>query len=66
MLQYKTSRTESGRKENTMSYNEETIENHPNIRKAIADHEAETIDKFNKEIETKTAADILASWYWKR
>lgn len=41
-------------------------EQHPNIRKAIADHEAETLDKFNQEIETKTAADILASWYLKR
>lgn len=35
-------------------------ERHPNIRKAIADHEAETLGKFNQEIETKTAADILA------
>lgn len=41
-------------------------EGHPNIRKAIADHEAETLDKFNREVETKTAADILASWYLKR
>ena len=41
-------------------------EKHPNIRKAIADHEAETLDKFNQEIETKTAADILASWYLKQ
>ena len=41
-------------------------EQHPNIRKAIVDHEAETLDKFNQEIETKTAADILASWYLKR
>lgn len=45
---------------------EETTEQHPNIRKAIANHEAETLDKFNQEIETKTAADILASWYLKR
>lgn len=45
---------------------EETAEQYPNIRKAIADHEAETLDKFNREIETKTAADILASWYLKR
>ena len=45
---------------------EETIEKHPNIRKAIADHEAETLYKFNREVETKTAADILASWYWKK
>lgn len=45
---------------------EETTEQHPNIRKAIADYEAETLDKFNQEIETKTAADILASWYLKR
>ena len=45
---------------------EETAEKHPNIRKAIADHEAETLGKFNQEIETKTAADILASWYLKR
>lgn len=45
---------------------EETAEQHPNIRKAIVDHEAETLDKFNQEIETKTAADILASWYLKR
>lgn len=44
----------------------ETTERHPNIRKAIADHEAETLDKFNQEIETKTAADILASWYLKQ
>lgn len=41
-------------------------ERHPNIRKAIADHEAETLNKFNQEIETKTAADILASWYLKQ
>lgn len=41
-------------------------ERHPNIRKAIADHEAETRNKFNQEIETKTAADILASWYLKQ
>ena len=41
-------------------------EKHPTIRKAIADHEAETLDKFNKEIETKTASDILANWYWKK
>lgn len=41
-------------------------ERHPNIRKAIADHEAETLGKFNQEIETKTAADILASWYLKQ
>ena len=45
---------------------EENAEQHPNIRKAIADHEAETLDKFNREVETKTAADILASWYLKR
>lgn len=42
------------------------FEKYPNIRKAIADHEAETLDKFNQEIETKTAADILASWYLKQ
>lgn len=44
---------------------EETAEKYPNIKKAIADHEAEALDKFNREIETKTAADILASWYLK-
>lgn len=44
----------------------ETAESHPNIRKAIADHEAEALDSFNKELDTKTAADILASWYLKR
>lgn len=37
-----------------------------NIRKAIADHEAETLDKFNREVETKTAAEILESWYLKQ
>lgn len=39
-------------------------ERHPNIRKAIADHEAETLNKFNQEIETKTAADILTSLFF--
>ena len=41
-------------------------ERHPNIRKAIADHEAEALNKFSREIENKTAADILASWYLKK
>ena len=33
-----------------------------NIKKAIAAHEAETLAKFNAEIETKTAAELLGSW----
>lgn len=37
-----------------------------NIRKAIAEHEAETLEKFATEIKTKTAADILESWYYKQ
>lgn len=45
---------------------EAITERHPNIKKAIADNEAETLGKFNQEIETKTAADILASWYLKQ
>ena len=44
---------------------EKTAEKYPNIKKAIADYETETLDKFNREIETKTAADILSSWYLK-
>lgn len=35
-----------------------------NIRKAIAAHEAETLAKFNAEIETKTAAELLGSGYY--
>lgn len=37
-----------------------------NIKKAIAAHEAETLEKFATEIKTKTAADILKSWYYKQ
>ena len=37
-----------------------------NIRKAIAEHEAETLKEFATEIKTKTAADILESWYYKQ
>lgn len=37
-----------------------------NIRKAITTHEAETLEKFAAEIQTKTAADILESWYYKQ
>ena len=37
-----------------------------NIKKAITAHEAEALAEFTTEIETKTAADILASWYLKR
>ena len=37
-----------------------------NIRKAIAEHEAETLKKFATEIKTKTAADVLESWYYKQ
>lgn len=37
-----------------------------NIKKAIAAHEAETLEKFATEIKTKTAADILESWYYKQ
>lgn len=44
----------------------DAVEKYPNIKKAIADHEAEALDKFGGEIETKTAADILASWYLKQ
>ena len=36
-----------------------------NIKKAIAAHEAETLAKFNAEIETKTAAELLGSWYYR-
>lgn len=36
-----------------------------NIKKAIATHEAETVAKFDAEIETKTAAEILKSWYFR-
>lgn len=36
-----------------------------NIKKAIAQHERETLDKFNAEIETKTAGELIASWYYR-
>ena len=36
-----------------------------NIKKAIAAHEAKTLAKFNAEIETKTAAELLGSWYYR-
>ena len=48
------------------SMNIDIKEEHPNIRKAIADYQTETVNKFSKELETKTVADILASWYWKQ
>ena len=37
-----------------------------NIRKAITEHKAETLAKFTADIEKKTAADILSSWYYKQ
>ena len=36
-----------------------------NIRKQIADYEAETIAKFDADIDKKTAGQILDSWYLK-
>lgn len=36
-----------------------------NIKKAIADHEAATLKKFGEELETKTAAELLNSWYYR-
>ena len=44
----------------------EVLTMYENIRKAIAEHEAETLEKFATEIKTKTAADILESWYYKQ
>lgn len=41
-------------------------EKHPNIRKAITDHEAETLATFADNLESKTAGEILASWYLKQ
>ena len=34
-----------------------------NIRKQIADYEAATIDKFDSDLDSKTAKQILDSWY---
>lgn len=36
-----------------------------NIKKAIADHESETIKKFSNEIRTQTAKQLLDSWYYR-
>ena len=34
-----------------------------NIRKVIAEHEAETIERFANDLENKTAGDILSNWF---
>lgn len=36
-----------------------------NIKKAIADHESETLKKFSNEIRTQTAKQLLDSWYYR-
>lgn len=36
-----------------------------NIKKAVAEHEAQTVAKFAEEIQSKTAGDLLGSWYYR-
>lgn len=36
-----------------------------NIKKAIAEYEKNTCEKFNNEIEKKTVGELLASWYYR-
>ena len=36
-----------------------------NLRNAIKEHEAKTLEKFNTEVETKTASALLKSWYYR-